>query len=125
MADYTAKQIDDMESAFAGGFVKVRAELGLTSFGVQIIRLPPENSHYPEHDHTEDGQEELYVALSGSGSIDIEGERVELGKDTLVRIGAATRRKIYSGPEGLVVLIVGGTPGEPYKIRPFSELTGA
>jgi len=125
MADYTAKKIDDMESAFGGGFVKVRAELGITSFGVQIIRLPPTNSHYPEHDHAEDGQEELYVALSGSGSIDLEGERVELEKDVLVRIAPTTRRKVYSGPEGLVVLIVGGAPGEPYKIRPFSELTGA
>jgi len=125
MADYTAKQIDDMESAFGGGFVKVRAELGITSFGVQIIRLPPQSSDYPEHDHAEDGQEEVYVALSGSGSIDIEGERVELGKSVLVRIGAATKRKVYSGPEGLVMLIIGGAPGELYKIKPFSELTGA
>jgi mannose-6-phosphate isomerase-like protein (cupin superfamily) len=125
MADYTAKRINDMESAFGGGFVKVRAELGVTSFGVQIIRLPPESSDYPEHDHAEDGQEELYAALTGSGWIDIEGERVELESDVLVRIGADVKRKVYAGADGLVMLIVGGAPGELYKIKPFSELTGA
>ncbi|HEX4465681.1 MAG TPA: hypothetical protein VH025_00715 [Solirubrobacteraceae bacterium] len=124
MADYTAKKIEDMESAFGGGFVKARAELGLSSFGVQIIRLPPESSDYPEHDHAEDGQEELYTAIKGSGHIDIEGERVELTPDVLVRIGPGTKRKVYAGSEGLWMLITGGVAGEPYQIKPFSELTG-
>jgi hypothetical protein len=30
MADYTAKRIEEMETGFAGGFVKARAELGVT-----------------------------------------------------------------------------------------------
>ena len=78
MADYTAKSIDDMEAAFGGGFVKARAEVGVTSFGMQVIRMPPDFGDYPEHDHTHDGQEEAYLALKGSGWIEIEGERVEL-----------------------------------------------
>ncbi|MGA2320542.1 MAG: hypothetical protein ABSG95_07335 [Solirubrobacteraceae bacterium] len=125
MADYTAKRISDMEAGFGGGLVKVRAELGVSAFGMQVIRLPPNSNDYPEHDHSEERQEEVYVALAGSGWIDIEGERVDLDKDVLIRVGANTKRKIHSGPEGLEVLAVGGTPGEPYTIRPFSELTGA
>src|SRR5215471_6964604 len=124
MADYTAKKINDMEAAFGGGFVKARAELGLSSFGVQIIRLPPESTDYPEHDHAEDGQEELYTAIKGAGYIDIEGERVELTPDVLVRIAPGTKRKAFAGPEGLWMLIVGGVAGEAYQIKPFSELTG-
>ena len=30
MSNYTAKHINDMEAAFGGGFVKARAELGVT-----------------------------------------------------------------------------------------------
>jgi mannose-6-phosphate isomerase-like protein (cupin superfamily) len=122
MSDYTAKRIDDMEATFGGGFVKARAELGVTSFGIQVIQLPPGYSDYPEHDHAEDGQEEVFLALSGSGHMEIEGERVELTPDVLVRVGAATKRKVYSGPDGLRMLALGGAPGEAYKVTSFSEL---
>jgi mannose-6-phosphate isomerase-like protein (cupin superfamily) len=122
MSDYTAKRIDDMEAAFGGGFVKARAELGVTSFGIQVIQLPPDSSDYPEHDHVEDGQEEVYLALSGSGSIEIAGDRVELSPDLLVRVGPGMKRKLHSGPDGLRMLVLGGAPGEAYKIKSFSEL---
>jgi mannose-6-phosphate isomerase-like protein (cupin superfamily) len=125
MADYTAKRIQDMETGFGGGFVKARAELGVTSFGFQVIQLPPDFSDYPEHDHSETAQEEVYIALSGSGSLDIEGERVELTPETFVRVGADTKRKVYSGPQGLRLLVMGGTPGEAYTPAEAGELTGA
>jgi mannose-6-phosphate isomerase-like protein (cupin superfamily) len=125
MSNYTAKKLDEMEAAYGGGFVKARAELGITSFGVQVIRLPADNSDYPEHDHATDGQEEVYVTLAGSGTIDIAGESVELDTDTFVRVGAGVTRKVHSGPSGLQLLVIGGCPGEPYKIPPSTELTAA
>ena len=125
MADYTAKHINDMEAAHGGGFVKARAALGVTSFGMQIIRMPADYGDYPEHDHEQDGQEEVYLALAGSGWIDIEGERVELAKDLFVRIAAGTKRKVHAGPDGLQMLVIGGCPGKAYKAAPFSELETA
>lgn len=125
MADYTAKKIDEMEAAFGGGFVKARAELGVSSFGMQIIRMPGNYPDYPEHDHAGDGQEEVYVALQGSGTIDIDGEQVPFDRDTLVRVGAGTKRKVLPGPEGLTMLVLGGCPGAAYKIAPMSERAGA
>jgi len=79
---------------------------------------------YPEHDHAGDGQEEVYLALKGSGWIDVEGERVELDRDVFVRIPAGVRRKVYAGTDGLKMLVVGACPGEVYKIPEASELTG-
>jgi len=125
MSDYTAKRISDMEAGFGGGFVKARAELGVTSFGFQVIQMPPDYSDYPEHDHAETDQEEVYVALSGSGSIEVEGERVALDSETLVRVGAQVKRKVFSGPEGLRMLVIGGSPGKVYEIPEMTELTGA
>jgi mannose-6-phosphate isomerase-like protein (cupin superfamily) len=125
MADYTAKQIDQMEAAYGGGLKKARAELGVQSFGMQVIDLPPGYSDYPEHDHASDGQEEVYCAMRGSGEIDVEGERIPLTPDVLVRVGSATKRKIYAGPEGLRLLALGGTPGTAYRAAEFTELTGA
>jgi mannose-6-phosphate isomerase-like protein (cupin superfamily) len=125
MANYTAKRIDEMEAAFGGGFVKARAELGVTSFGMQVIQLPPNYGDYPEHDHAESGQEEVFLAIGGSGWMDVEGERVELDRETFVRVPPEPKRKVHAGPEGLRMLVLGGCPGEPYKIVPATELTAA
>ena len=125
MSDYTAKRINEMEAGFGGGFVKVRAELGATAFGMQVIQLPPDYADYPEHDHADSGQEEVYAVLSGSGWMDVEGERVELDGETLVRVGAGARRKVYAGPQGIRMLITGGAPGEAYKVVATTELSAA
>src|ERR1700730_12342075 len=98
MADYTAKSIDEMETGFGGGFVKARAELGVTAFGLQVIQLPPDYGDYPEHDHAESGQAEVFLAIGGSGWIEVEGERVDLDPETFVRVGAEAKRTVYAGP---------------------------
>lgn len=125
MTDFTAKQLNEMEAGFGGGFVKVRAELGVTAFGMQVIQLPPGYEGYPEHDHAESGQEEVFVTLSGSGFIEIEGERIEMDPETFIRVGPDVKRKVYSGPQGLRMLVVGGCPGEAYKVVPLTELESA
>jgi len=125
MSNYTAKQINQMEAAFGGGFVKARAELGVTSFGMQVIRMPADYNDYPEHDHEHDGQEEVYLALKGSGWIEIDGERVDLDQDTFVRVAGGVKRKVHSGPEGLQMLVIGGCPGKAYEIPEMTELTAA
>ena len=72
MPDATSKRIDEMEATFRGSMRKVRAELGLTSFGVQTIDLPQYSTGHPWQDHAEDGQEEMYIALEGSGVLELE-----------------------------------------------------
>ncbi len=125
MSKYTAKKISEMEAGFGGGFVKARAELGATAFGMQVIQLPPNFSDYPEHDHAESGQEEVFVTLSGSGWMEVDGERVDLDTETLIRVAADARRKAFSGPQGLRLLAIGGTPGQAYEIVPATELSVA
>jgi mannose-6-phosphate isomerase-like protein (cupin superfamily) len=125
MPDYTVKRIDEMEGAFGGGLKKARAELGVSSFGMQVVDMPPNYADYPEHDHAEQAQEEVFAVLRGSGWFDVEGERVEVNPDMIVRIGPAAKRKVYAGPEGLRMLALGGTPGSAYEISEFTELAKA
>ena len=116
MADATCKRLDEMEATFRGSMRKVRAELGLTSFGVQTIDLPPDSTGHPWHDHAEDGQEEMYIALEGGGVLELEsGERFLLERDSLIRVAPAERRRVLSGPDGLRMLVVGGIPGRAYE----------
>src|SRR3954465_12620791 len=107
MADYAVKRIDEMEAVYAGAFKRARAELGIQAFGLSVLDIPPNAHQYPEHDHAGDGQEEVYVALHGSGEVEIEGARHPLDADTMVRVSAGTKRKIWPGGEGLRVLAIG------------------
>ena len=122
MSDYTIKHIDDMEAIFGGGFVRARAELGVSSFGMQVLNFPPNADRHPEHDHAEEGQEEVYVVMSGRGTIAIDGERVDLEPGVCVRVGPSARRKITTGDEPMRLLALGGFPGRPYESWPISEL---
>ena len=122
MPDVTVKRLEDMEAGFRGGFVKARAELGVTSFGMQVLEFPPDATGHPEHDHAEDGQEEVFVVLRGSGRLLVGGEEHALEPDVFVRVGPAERRKLVSGPQGMRVLALGGTPGRAYEVKPISEL---
>ena len=114
MSDYAIKRIDEMEAVFRGAFKRARAELGVEAFGMQVIDVPPNIDQYPEHDHAADGQEEVYVVMSGRGEVEIDGERHPIDPDTIVRIGPGAKRKIVTHEEPIRVLALGGVPGRAY-----------
>ena len=124
MPDFTAKRIDDMEGLYGGAMRKVRAELGVASFGVQTVDLPPNFDGYPWHDHSDDGQEELYVALSGRATLEFDGGRTAelVPGETVVRVASGTNRRVVTGSEPVRLLIVGGVPGSAYSPKPHTEL---
>jgi mannose-6-phosphate isomerase-like protein (cupin superfamily) len=122
MSSYAVKRIDEMEGIAGGAFKRARAELGISSFGMQVFDMPPNATFYPEHDHAPDGQEEVYVVLRGSGEIGIDGERVAIDRDVMVGIPAGVKRKVFPGDEGVRLLIIGGVPGKAYESTPITEL---
>jgi mannose-6-phosphate isomerase-like protein (cupin superfamily) len=122
MSDYTVRRIGEMDAYYLGAMKRARAELGVTSFGLQVLDLPPKLEAYPEHDHSESGQEEVFVTLRGSGEIELDGERVPLDPETMVRVGPGVRRKLWPGTDGMRVLALGATPGAVYESPPITEL---
>jgi mannose-6-phosphate isomerase-like protein (cupin superfamily) len=122
MPDYSVRRINDMEAVVFGTFKRARAELGVESFGMQVLDMPPNATQYPEHDHAADGQEEVYVILGGAGEIEVDGERRTIDPETIVRVGPQAKRKLWSGPEGMRVLALGGVPGRPYEAPEVSRL---
>jgi mannose-6-phosphate isomerase-like protein (cupin superfamily) len=132
MADLTHLEIEDIE-AIEGFFDRlsmrrVAAGLGVSAFGISIEEFAADADEYPEHDHDEDGiggemfakrpaqlgQEEVYVALRGSGTLVVDGEEYPIDPDHIVRVGPGVVRKIFAGPDGLRLLAVGAAPGEAY-----------
>lgn len=123
--DYTVKRLDDMERAFGGAFVRVRAELGVESFGIQVVDLPPNSGDIsPEHDHLHNGQEEVYLLLDGSAEVALPDRSVPLDRETFVRIGPGIRRRVRTGPDGARLLMIGAVPGGVYEPQENSRLGG-
>lgn len=114
MADVTVKRIDDLEG-YHGQFLYAGRGLGVTAWGMNVLRLPPNWPDYPNHDHAKDGQEEAYVVLEGSARLTADGQTWDLVPGTLARVGAAQKRTITPGPSGVTILALGGTPGKAYE----------
>ena len=119
-APYTGLRYDEMPSLWDGFANLVRPGLGLSAFGANVMNLPPDYET-KAHDESDSGQEELYVALAGSGAIVVADERVALDPECAVRVGPGTSRVLASGPDGLRVLIIGGVPGHAYVAPEWSS----
>jgi hypothetical protein len=107
------RAVDDLPQLWDGFAKLVRSGMGITAFGVQIMDLPPDYVT-ASHDESETGQQELYVALRGSGAVVAGDLRLPLDPEHVVRVDAGVARVLTSGRDGLRVLCVGGVPGAPY-----------
>jgi mannose-6-phosphate isomerase-like protein (cupin superfamily) len=118
MADVTIKRFDDLESYNGEGRFRYAAKtLGVSSFGMNVLHLPPQWSDYPDHDHTKDGQEEVYLVLEGNARLKAGDETFTLEPGLFARVGPSQKRKILPGPKGVTLLALGGTPGQAFKPR--------
>ena len=90
MSDVTVKRVEEFDTPNGGGFCRARAGLGVTAFGMQVENFPPNFEHFPEHDHADDGQEEVYTLLAGAATLHVGGEeyRPRAGR---VRAGRTAR----------------------------------
>jgi len=87
-------------------FVKLREQLGVSSFGMNLIVLKPGQRG---RIHRHDKQEEVYLVLEGTLSLGIEGRERDLGEGELARVAPAVRRQLVNrGPGRCAILALGG-----------------
>lgn len=128
MADMTIMRVGEMEAIWDGRFVRARASLGASSFGMNIWNLPANWDQNWEHDHVTppvaDNEEEVYTALRGKAFIRVAGEEHVLEPGVFVRVGPTEKRVVGTGAESAQVLCIGSVPGQAYKPLPIVELGG-
>ena len=95
----------------AGGetFQALRRELGVTSFGINVISLR-RAQRLRIHRHLR--QEEVYLVLEGTLTLSIEGEDHRLGRGDAARVAPSVRRQLTNRDEGLLVVLAIGGAGE-------------
>lgn len=88
-------------------FVPLRRQLGVSSFGMNLIVLQPRQRG---RIHSHERQEEVYVVLQGELTLDLDGgvsHRLVSGR--AVRVGPSVRRQLVNaGTEPVAVLALGG-----------------
>jgi mannose-6-phosphate isomerase-like protein (cupin superfamily) len=108
------KQVEDMapkfglspglESRFA------RTPLELEKSGISYFRVAPGFRAPFGHTHSE--QEEIYLVVSGSASVKLDDDVVELSEWDAVRIPPGTMRGFEGGPEGAELIAFGAPSNE-------------
>jgi uncharacterized cupin superfamily protein len=98
----TTRLQDDAENRF----VRLRAELGVTSFGLnQIVLHPGQRGRIHAHER----QEEVYLVLEGTLTLFLEGAESTYERGELIRVAPGVRRQLVNrGPENLHLLAIGG-----------------
>lgn len=95
---------DDLERS--GSWSLVRRSLGIEAFGVNLVEIAPGTS-IPEHDETDRDQEELFLVLSGSATIVVDGVDHPAPAGTFARLDPEPLRTVRNdGDEPASVLIV-------------------
>lgn len=112
MSSYAIKNLMEIEP---GGTDQIeirfsRKYLDSKELGVSHERIAPNFTATAGHKHG--SQEEAYVVIAGSGAIRLDDERIELQQWDVVRVAPEVVRGFDSGPDGLELIVVGGTKPE-------------
>jgi quercetin dioxygenase-like cupin family protein len=100
----TIRRREDLERT--GNWLLVRRSLGLGAFGMNLVEIPA-GERIPEHDETDRDQEEVFIALSGTPTLVVDGREIEIPAGTFARLDPPLRRTVVNhGEEPASVLIV-------------------
>jgi uncharacterized cupin superfamily protein len=107
MSGFELVHRDDMERN--GNWSLCRRALGLQSFGMALVEIPPGES-IPEHDETQRDQEEVFVFLDGDATMVIDGGDRPVRAGTFVRLDPELRRTVRNTSERPVSVLIVSAP---------------
>ncbi|WP_335999238.1 cupin domain-containing protein [Halorientalis halophila] len=109
---YQTASTDDVDSVIDGeygGMWFLKEALDTEELGLTVMQLEPGAKGKP-HDHSEDGQEEIYCVVDGEVVVEFDDETITLGENEAVRIDAGQRRQIRNESDALARLVLVGAP---------------
>lgn len=79
--------------------------LGVRAFGLYQVELPPDGQTV-RHDHTDDGAEDVYAIISGTGTVVVDGQEVPVQPGQFIAVTPDSARQVRAGDSGLVFIAV-------------------
>ncbi len=99
-------EIDDLSTAPEREIRFSRKYLDSDELGVTYQRFGP--GYVSTDGHSHEVQEEAYLVVEGSGHAKLDDEVIELAKWDVLRVSPAVVRGFDAGPDGLVLIAIGG-----------------
>ena len=103
----TIRRREDLERD--GNWRLVRRSLGVSSFGMNLVEIPP-GERIPEHDETDRDQEEVFLVLEGSPSLVIDGREIETPAGTFARLDPELSRTVVNHGEAPASVLIVSAP---------------
>ena len=102
---YEKVNYEDVEPV-SDGLHFLRDSLGTEHLGVSVLECDPGWTGM-EHDHAEEGQEEVYVLVDGEATVTVDGEEVRMKSGDALRVPPEATRKIDNGDVESQFVLVG------------------
>lgn len=109
---YTIKKVDEFEEMEGSGGATwrlARKTLGAQSFGFNVVDIEP-GGQIPEHNHTGDNQEEVFIIIDGDATIVADGEEHAAPAGTYCRYAPEVSRTIRNNSDATVRALLIGVP---------------
>jgi quercetin dioxygenase-like cupin family protein len=109
---YTIKHVDDFEEMEGSGNATwhlARKSLGGQAFGFNVVDIAP-GGQIPEHSHSGDNQEEVYIILDGQGTIVTDGDEHDAPAGTYGLFAPEVNRQIRNRSDANVRALLIGVP---------------
>lgn len=102
---HTKTNYTDVEPV-ADSLYFLRDELDCENLGVSVLECEPGWTG-KEHDHAEEGHEEVYLLLDGEATVVVEDEEIPMGEGDALRISPDATRHIENGDDESRFVLVG------------------
>lgn len=99
---YTKVDYADVE-AKASGMYFLRETLDTENLGFSVVEVDKGWSG-KEHDHSHDGQEEVYHLVEGRATVTLDGESVRMADGDCLRIAPETTRQLHADSDCYLVV---------------------
>ena len=103
----TIRRREDLERT--GNWLLARRSLGLSSFGMNLVEIPP-GERIPEHDETDRNHEEVFIFLDGSPSLVVDGREIEAPAGTFARLDPGLRRTVVNNGDDIAAVLIMSAP---------------
>ncbi len=125
----TLEEIPRQTGAEGSVWLRVRKELDVSAFGVNVYGADAGKRVIEEHDELGAAaarHEELYVVLRGHARFELDGEELDARAGTAVFVrDPSVRRGAHAEEDGTLVLVAGGSPGRAYEVAIWEQAADA
>jgi tetratricopeptide (TPR) repeat protein len=123
--------LDDVTTApgvEGSSWLQIRRHLDVQAFGVNGYRADAGGRVIEEHDEVGGSagrHEELYVVVRGRAHFTVGGDDVDAPAGTLLYVEPETMRGAIAEEDGTTVLVIGGKPGDAFRVSPWEATADA